>query len=152
MGMFGHAARRRLGAVACLAAVLVLPADLSGRDASTLSSVVKHGPTGLRRIALTFDSNMTDAMLRWLDTGKVQSDANVGVIDELQRSRTPATFFLTGEWVEHYRDLTRRIAADPSFELASHSYANLVFATPCYGLPAGLGCFRSSRRRFADSR
>jgi peptidoglycan-N-acetylglucosamine deacetylase len=91
-------------------------------------------PTGLLRIALTFDSNMTDAMLRELNTGKVRSYANVGVIDELQRSHTPATFFLAGKWVERYPDLTRRIAADPRFELASHSYAHLAFTPRCYHL------------------
>ncbi len=91
-------------------------------------------PRGLLRIALTFDSNMTDAMLRELNTGKVKSYANVGVIDELQRSHTPATFFLAGKWVERYPDLTRRIAADPHFELASHSYAHLAFTPRCYHL------------------
>jgi peptidoglycan/xylan/chitin deacetylase (PgdA/CDA1 family) len=73
-------------------------------------------------------------MLRRLSTGKVKSYANVGVIDELQRSHTPATFFLAGKWVERYPALTRRIAADPSFELASHSYAHLGFTTRCYRL------------------
>lgn len=92
------------------------------------------GPAGSPRIALTFDSNMTDAMLARLTTGKVKSYANVGVIDELQRSHTPATFFLAGKWVERYPDLTRRIAADPNFELASHSYAHLAFTTHCYHL------------------
>jgi peptidoglycan-N-acetylglucosamine deacetylase len=96
--------------------------------------VVTHGPRGLPRIALTFDSNMTDAMLRWLDTGKVKSYANVRVIEELQRSHTPATFFLAGKWVERYPELTRRIAADPRFELASHSYAHLGFTPRCYHL------------------
>jgi peptidoglycan/xylan/chitin deacetylase (PgdA/CDA1 family) len=135
----GQATKRRLAALACLAAVLVLPADLNQRDTSPaesalLRSVVTHGPAGLPRIALTFDSNMTDAMLRWLNTGKIKSYANAGVIDELQRSHTPATFFLAGKWVERYPELTRRIAVDPSFELASHSYAHIGFATRCYGL------------------
>jgi peptidoglycan/xylan/chitin deacetylase (PgdA/CDA1 family) len=83
---------------------------------------------------LTFDSNMTDAMLQLLSSGKVKSYANVGVIDELQRSHTPATFFLAGKWVERYPELTRRIAADPGFELASHSYAHLGFTPRCYHL------------------
>ncbi len=94
------------------------------------------GPAGSPRIALTFDSNMTDAMLARLTSGKVKSYANVGVIDELQRSHTPATFFLAGKWVERYPGLTHRIAADPSFELASHSYAHLAFTTHCYHLGA----------------
>jgi peptidoglycan/xylan/chitin deacetylase (PgdA/CDA1 family) len=96
--------------------------------------MITHDPAAQPRIALTFDSNMTDAMLRLLDSGKVKSYANVGVIDVLQGRYTPATFFLAGKWVERYPDLTRRIAADPSFELASHSYAHLAFTTRCYNL------------------
>ncbi len=149
-------------ALMCLVAVLVLLAgcdqEHTPAGSATRGAVVPHGPTvrpdpmplpsptgspgpagslrpmGLLRIALTFDSNMTDAMLRELNTGKVKSYANVGVIDELQRSHTPATFFLAGKWVERYPDLTRRIAADPRFELASHSYAHLAFTPRCYHL------------------
>ena len=97
-------------------------------------TVVAHGRPGRHRIALTFDSNMTDAMLHRLDTGQVDSYANTGVVDELQARHVPATFFLSGKWVERYPDLTRRIAADPSFELASHSYAHRGFTAHCYTL------------------
>jgi peptidoglycan/xylan/chitin deacetylase (PgdA/CDA1 family) len=97
-------------------------------------TVIAHGPAGRHRIALTFDSNMTDAMLRRLDTGQVASYANTAVVDELAARHVPATFFLAGKWVERYPDLTRRIAADPDFELASHSYAHLGFTAHCYTL------------------
>src|SRR5581483_6565822 len=86
--------------------------------------VVFHGRSGRHRIALTFDSNMTTAMLHRLDTGEVASYANDQVIDELEARHVPATFFLSGLWVQRYPELTRRIAADPRFELASHSYAH----------------------------
>lgn len=99
-------------------------------------AVVAHGPAGGNRIALTFDSNMTDAMLRRLDTGQVDSYANTAVVDVLQARHVPATFFLSGKWVERYPDLTRRIAADPDFELASHSYAHEGFTARCYTLGA----------------
>jgi peptidoglycan/xylan/chitin deacetylase (PgdA/CDA1 family) len=99
-------------------------------------TVVSHGPVGEHRIALTFDSNMTDAMLHRLDTGQVDSYANTAVVDELAAEHVPATFFLSGKWVQRYPDLTRRIAADPAFELASHSYAHLGFTARCYTLGA----------------
>lgn len=144
MGLTGQAMQRRMAAL-CLAGLLILPGDFdrqhtSSAQPTTPRSAITHGRAGLPslteppRIALTFDSNMTDAMLRWLNTGKVKSYANVGVIDELQRRHTPATFFLSGKWVERYPALTRRIAAEPSFELASHSYSHLGFTTRCYGL------------------
>jgi peptidoglycan-N-acetylglucosamine deacetylase len=85
-------------------------------------------------VALTFDSNLTDAMILELDSGKVASFANVAVIDELDRMQVPATIFLAGKWIERYPDLTRRLAADPLFELGSHSYAHEAFHQPCYGL------------------
>lgn len=96
--------------------------------------VVVHGPPGHHRIALTFDSNMTAAMLHRLAAGRVGSYANTAVVDELQAEHVPATFFLSGKWVQRYPDLTRRIAADPSFELASHSYAHEGFTAGCYSL------------------
>jgi peptidoglycan-N-acetylglucosamine deacetylase len=77
---------------------------------------------------------MTDTMLRRLDNGKVSSYANANVVEELQKRNTPATFFLAGKWVGRYPGLIRRIAADPAFELASHSYAHLGFTNHCYGL------------------
>jgi len=46
----------------------------------------------------------------------------------------PATFFLAGKWMERYPDTTARLAADPLFELGSHSYSHRAFHTPCYGL------------------
>jgi peptidoglycan-N-acetylglucosamine deacetylase len=148
MVMPGRATQRRMAVLVCLAAVLALPADLN-EDAAPAGSTTPialpnpialpspigtPGSAGPPRIALTFDSNMTDAMLQRLNTGQVKSYANVGVIDELQHSNTPATFFLAGKWVERYPDLTHRIAADPIFELASHSYAHLGFTAHCYHL------------------
>jgi peptidoglycan-N-acetylglucosamine deacetylase len=100
----------------------------------TRPPIVFHGPRDRRQIALTFDSNMTDAMLRRLAAGTVKTYANTAVVDELQRSHTPATFFLAGKWAEAYPQLTRRIAADPQFEVASHSWAHEGFRAGCYGL------------------
>ncbi len=77
---------------------------------------------------------MTDAMLRELDDGRVASFDNTAVIDELDQARVPATFFLAGKWMERYPDTVRRLAANPLFELGSHSYAHLGFTDGCYHL------------------
>ncbi|GAB1690130.1 polysaccharide deacetylase family protein [Krasilnikovia sp. M28-CT-15] len=134
----GRAAGAELGEASPVpgASIAALPAPV-GRGAvprGTRGPVVFHGPRDRKRIALTFDSNMTDAMLRRLADGKVKSYANTAVVDELQRTRTPATFFLAGKWIEAYPELTRRIAADRRFELASHSWAHEGFRPGCYGL------------------
>ncbi|HEV2310305.1 MAG TPA: polysaccharide deacetylase family protein, partial [Acidimicrobiia bacterium] len=96
--------------------------------------VFYNGPRDHPTVALTFDSNLTDAMIQELNSGRVASFANVAVIDELDRLQVPATIFLAGKWIERYPDLTRRLAADPLFELGSHSYAHEAFHQPCYGL------------------
>jgi len=136
----------RRGTAAALVAGLVLltgcgstsgpdpnPAPPAAPD-GPLPQVITHGPAGHHRIALTFDSNMTDAMLHRLDAGEVDSYANTAVIDQLVARHTPATFFLAGKWVERYPELTRRIAADPDFEVASHSWSHRGFTAKCYGL------------------
>jgi peptidoglycan/xylan/chitin deacetylase (PgdA/CDA1 family) len=118
------------------ATIAALPPG-TGRGAvarGTVPVVVFHGPRDRKRIALTFDSNMTDSMLRRLASGKTRSYANTTVIDELQQLQAPATFFLAGKWVQAYPALTRRIAADPAFEIASHSWSHEGFRSPCYGL------------------
>ena len=90
-------------------------------DGDPTPSVVVHGRPGGHRIALTFDSNMTDAMLRRLDAHQVDSYANTAVVDELEARHVPATFFLSGKWVERYPGLTRRIAADQGAHLIEDS-------------------------------
>jgi peptidoglycan/xylan/chitin deacetylase (PgdA/CDA1 family) len=97
-------------------------------------TVVMSGPRDRRVVALTFDSNLTDAMIQELDQHRVASFANVAVIDELDQLQVPATLFLAGKWIERYPDLTRRLAADPLFELGSHSYEHRAYHLPCYGL------------------
>jgi peptidoglycan-N-acetylglucosamine deacetylase len=100
----------------------------------TLPTVVDHGRRDSGMVALTFDSNMTDAMLAELDRHKVASFDNRAVIDELVAARVPATFFLAGKWMERYPDETHRIVGNPLFEVGSHSYAHRAFHLPCYGL------------------
>ncbi|MEO3778744.1 polysaccharide deacetylase family protein [Micromonospora sp. B11E3] len=97
--------------------------------------VVDHGPRTGNRVALTFDADMTDAMRYQLRSGAVRSYANLAIVDLLERERVPAAFFLTGKWVEEYPEVTRRLAGNPRFELANHTYGHLAFTPDCYGLP-----------------
>ncbi|SCL13038.1 polysaccharide deacetylase family protein [Micromonospora inyonensis] len=101
----------------------------------TRPPVVDHGPRTGDKVALTFDADMTDAMLYQLRTGRVRSYANLRIVEMLEREKVPATFFLTGKWVERYPDVTRRLAGNPRFELANHSYGHLAFTSDCYNLP-----------------
>ena len=100
--------------------------------------VVFHGSRSQPMVALTFDTNLTDSMLAELDHGTVTSFANFDAIDELRRLRVPATIFIAGKWAERYPEVTRSLAGDPLFEVASHSYAHRAFKAPCYGLGAAM--------------
>lgn len=97
--------------------------------------VVDHGPRTGNRVALTFDADMTDGMLQNLRTGRVKSYANLRIVDLLEREQIPATFFLTGKWVQRYPEVTRRLAGNPRFELANHTYGHEAFTGDCYDLP-----------------
>jgi peptidoglycan/xylan/chitin deacetylase (PgdA/CDA1 family) len=105
-----------------------------GSRAGTLPRVVNNGPRGGNKVALTFDADMTTAMKAQLASGAVRSYANLPIIDMLERQKIPATFFLTGMWVEQYPALTDRLAANPNFELANHSYGHQGFTPNCYSL------------------
>src|SRR5439155_17425270 len=82
--------------------------------------------------------NMTDLMAAELDHHRVASFANGAAMDELTRMQVPATLFLAGKWMERYPDITRKLAQNPLFELASHSYVHRPFHAPCYGLGRAL--------------
>ncbi|MFN2465635.1 MAG: polysaccharide deacetylase family protein [Candidatus Dormibacteria bacterium] len=120
------------------APALEVPVDagnsMPAAPGSPLPEVVSHGNRASRMVALTFDSNMTPAMLQALDRGKVRRYVNDRVIAELRELRVPATFFLSGLWVERYPDVARAIGADPLFEVGSHSYNHLAFRPDCYQL------------------
>ncbi|MFC7756784.1 polysaccharide deacetylase family protein [Catellatospora bangladeshensis] len=96
---------------------------------------MNHGPRAGGLVALTFDADMTDDMLARLRSGKVESYANVRIIELLERGKVPATFFLTGKWVQRYPELTRRIAGNQRFELANHTFGHQAFTPGCYNLP-----------------
>ncbi len=97
--------------------------------------MVESGPRGHRRVALTFDADMTPVMLRRLQTGQISSYYNSALVDELRRRRVPATLFLTGLWMQRYPEITRELAADPLFELGTHTWRHRAFTADCYGLP-----------------
>ncbi|SFF92445.1 Peptidoglycan/xylan/chitin deacetylase, PgdA/CDA1 family [Actinoplanes philippinensis] len=114
------------------AAPAVIPgAAEAGKD----PAVVQHGPRDVKRVALTFDADMTDAMAARLRRGEVKSYANLRLLGILEKRQIPATFFVTGQWAEEYPEVTRRIVKNPLFEVANHSYEHAAFTGDCYDLP-----------------
>ncbi len=96
--------------------------------------VVTHGSRDQKKIALTFDAEMTDGMKENLLSGKEKGSYDKRIVDTLTQTNTKATFFLTGMWIELYPEITRNLSSNPLFKLGSHSYTDSSFDGYCYGL------------------
>ncbi|HWY80083.1 MAG TPA: polysaccharide deacetylase family protein [Candidatus Sulfotelmatobacter sp.] len=101
---------------------------------SNSADVIFHGARNKKRIALTFDAEMTDTMKANLLTGRVKSSYDKRIIDTLIATNTKATLFLTGMWIELYPEVTQQLSQNYLFELASHSYTDSSYSGFCYGL------------------
>lgn len=110
-------------------------ASTGASDPTAPAPVIAHGRRDLPKVALTFDADMTPAALRKLDNGEVASYVNQEVIDQLRIRQVRATLFLVGLWMQRYPELTAELAADPLFEVGTHSWDHPAFVADCYGLP-----------------
>jgi peptidoglycan/xylan/chitin deacetylase (PgdA/CDA1 family) len=77
-----------------------VPAWLVGKDITVL-------PTSQPVVALTFDAG-------------ANADAIPSILSTLSKYHIPATFFLTGKWVQAYPEYARQIGA--SYPVANHTY------------------------------
>jgi peptidoglycan-N-acetylglucosamine deacetylase len=75
---------------------------------------VFHGPRQKKDIALTFDACPTRAGGGW----------DEGVFQYLKSARIPATFFLSGKWMEAEPVKVMELAGEAFFEIANHSYSH----------------------------
>ena len=113
--------------------IAVIPKTIQAAESKT-STVIFHGNRNEKKIALTFDADMTAKMEKKLKSGQVSSWYNKKVIDTLEKTNTKATLFLTGMWIEIYKKETQELAQNPLFELGNHSYSHPSFNGRCYGL------------------
>lgn len=95
-----------------------------------------HGERNKKKVALTFDADMTTGMRQMLANGSVKSFYDDKLISFLVRSRTPATLFLSGLWVEQYPEITKELSSKSFLEIGSHSYSHRAYSFPCYALEA----------------
>ena len=79
-----------------------LPAALRGRELTVLN-------TSSNVVALTFDAG-------------ANADAVPSILATLERNCVPATFFLTGRWVELFQDQASRIGV--RYQVGNHSYTH----------------------------
>ena len=81
--------------------------------AAGLDAVVHaHGPRSTPRVALTFDLCPTHPPMELDDR----------IVDALVARRARATFFVSGRWTRAQPDAVRRLAREPLFEIANHSF------------------------------
>lgn len=99
-----------------------------------IDKIVFHGERVKKRVALTFDADMTPEMVQDLRDGKTESYYDSRLIDLLNNTGTKATLFLSGMWIEQYRDVALNLSQNSLFELANHSYSHPGFEEACYGL------------------
>lgn len=107
----------------------------SQNDSQSLNGVITHGQRDSKKIALTFDAEMTQGMKDMLEARNASSSIDQRIIETLTKTNTKATIFLTGMWIEMYPQETKLLADNHLFEIGSHSYADYSFAGNCYGLP-----------------
>ena len=121
--------------VACVALVAVAGLIVLAVEVRDDADIINHGPRDRPAIALTFDADMTRVMAARLGSGQVTSYYDPAIVRELQESRTPATFFVTGLWAMTYPAVVRLLAGDPLFEVENHSVDHAAFTAKCFGLP-----------------
>ena len=74
--------------------------------------IIAHIRTQSPVVALTFDCCQTAKPAGY--------DAKI--VQILKDTRTPATFFPCGRWMDTHRDVTQGLAGWPDFEIGNHSY------------------------------
>lgn len=80
---------------------------------SPTESVITNGSREQKKVALTFDACPAhDMKVDW------------AVVNALIETKTPATLFLSGKWMEKFPEATKELAKVPEFELAIHSYSH----------------------------
>ena len=78
-----------------------------------------HGSRIEKKIALTFDACPSST----------HGGFDVRIIQTLVDSGVPATFFLSGKWIVKHRNVVRKLASVPGFELGNHSYSHPHWTT-----------------------
>ncbi len=76
--------------------------------------VIRRLPRGCHEIALTFD----------LCPVRRGSGFDAALVNELVAAKVPATFFLSGNWIEHHDSAVRRLRTVPFFEIETHGQAH----------------------------
>lgn len=86
--------------------------------APTWVYLVRHGDQEKPQVVLTFDLGANP----WQE-----ADFDFEIFEALIEYDAPATFFVTGMWMEAYPEVTRQMALNPLFDFGNHSYTHPNF-------------------------
>ena len=81
--------------------------------------LITNGDRSEYKVALTFDVCQREGDLAGYDTE---------IVRVLNETRTPATFFLGGLWMQDHPAETLELAGNPLFELGNHSWSHEDFS------------------------
>ncbi|MFF5482007.1 polysaccharide deacetylase family protein [Streptomyces sp. NPDC012935] len=126
--------RRRLIAVAAALFAVLWGAVVPGPQAVAARTVPPRPAAAVdqERLRALFGSEnrviRTDEQVVAVTFNAAWNDAGLaGILGDLQQRRTPATFFLTGDFADRYPGVVKRIAA-AGHGLGNHSYSHPYFA------------------------
>jgi peptidoglycan/xylan/chitin deacetylase (PgdA/CDA1 family) len=91
--------------------------------------VIFNGNRDNKKIALTFDADLTESMFN-----KSASNYNYEIENILRKNNIRATIFVTGLWAEYYEKQLIELANDTLFEIGNHSYYHKSFTYNCFSL------------------
>jgi peptidoglycan/xylan/chitin deacetylase (PgdA/CDA1 family) len=114
--------------------VYILP--VRNAPPSIIDNVIRHGKREDKKIALSFDADMTYEKKEKLLTDSEEKFFHEEIVEILNKEKIPATFFFSGLWAEIYPQAVKNIFDNPHFEIGSHSFSHLYFAPPCPLSPA----------------
>jgi peptidoglycan/xylan/chitin deacetylase (PgdA/CDA1 family) len=86
---------------------------------SPVPTLISHGDRARPYIALTFDA---------CQSADSPAGYDEAIINILTQTRTPATLFLGGLWMQRHSAQTRVLAANPLFELGNHAWSHPNFS------------------------
>jgi peptidoglycan-N-acetylglucosamine deacetylase len=81
---------------------------------NSVAQSILHGPRTEKKIAITFDACPS----------RTRGGYDSSIARILVDSGVPATFFLSGTWIQRHRHEVQKLAAVPIFELANHSFSH----------------------------
>lgn len=97
--------------------------------------VINRAETGRPEVAITLDADLSEWTQARVRAGELPPQVNAAALDYLEQTGTPSTVFVTGLWALEYPGAMNRMAQNPLYELASHSWDHGAWTSDCYGLP-----------------